>query len=386
MAYLNQLIYDPRFAPAFRKITSGTNAIPYAEVASFDAGGIWNACCGLGVPDGDQLLALVNLSLGRNAPPPVRSDFFIVGTRLTLVDIKAVSNARQIVFSLSHNTKGSIGWLSAEFGSSAISLRHSITSRESEIYIEALRLAARALRKLSPLPIETILPVPLQDAAPLEQDGFIAPSARQWLLPAHATLQAPEKAADMQDLYSDPMRVVWNFEPRIWQILDPFIAELRNKPTARVLDIGCGFGKNTVLLEGLGFATHGVDVATGAIEQCRRHSSNPARLQVASIESLPYTDGYFDAILDVGCLHCLPGELLEPGISELARVTKPGGTIYSRAFKPRNQAWLDAQNYDVSAMGLDSQQLQTLFEHWFNCTLHDIGEATLVRAQRKSTN
>jgi kumamolisin len=63
--WLPQLVYDPAFADAVRPITRGTNAIQGASTAaSFSAGRGWNACCGVGVPHGERLLACLVERLG----------------------------------------------------------------------------------------------------------------------------------------------------------------------------------------------------------------------------------------------------------------------------------------------------------------------------------
>jgi kumamolisin len=55
---LPQLVYTPALASAFRAIPVGNNAIHGAtSAASFAAHAGWNACCGVGTPDGDRILA-----------------------------------------------------------------------------------------------------------------------------------------------------------------------------------------------------------------------------------------------------------------------------------------------------------------------------------------
>lgn len=69
LPWLSELIYHPAFAPAFRNITEGDNAIDGYDIASFSADNArryrWSACAGLGVPDGTALLAV--LMQARNA-------------------------------------------------------------------------------------------------------------------------------------------------------------------------------------------------------------------------------------------------------------------------------------------------------------------------------
>ena len=54
--WLNELVYHPDAQAAFRPVTRGNNQIvPTNGIAFFAAAPGWNACCGLGVPDGERL-------------------------------------------------------------------------------------------------------------------------------------------------------------------------------------------------------------------------------------------------------------------------------------------------------------------------------------------
>jgi SAM-dependent methyltransferase len=101
------------------------------------------------------------------------------------------------------------------------------------------------------------------------------------------------------------------------------------EPEARVLDFGCGWGRNVATL-----AEHrlpnavGVDFAEAMIAQGRaRHPKLDLRL----IEGLPLAepDAAFDAALLIAVLTCIPGdEDQREVVAELKRLLKPGGLFY----------------------------------------------------------
>jgi len=67
--YLPSLIYTPEFASALRPVGRGDNAIRGAtSAASFRAGTRWSGCCGLGTPDGDRLLSLLEAHVLEETP------------------------------------------------------------------------------------------------------------------------------------------------------------------------------------------------------------------------------------------------------------------------------------------------------------------------------
>lgn len=67
--WLNELVYQPDFASAFRDIVSGDNRIGTTAAAYFVAGQDWEACCGLGVPDGEALYNCLKTALAAPQAP-----------------------------------------------------------------------------------------------------------------------------------------------------------------------------------------------------------------------------------------------------------------------------------------------------------------------------
>ena len=77
----------------------------------------------------------------------------------------------------------------------------------------------------------------------------------------------------------------------------------------RVLDAGCGGGRNLIYLLREGYAVYGVDQDPEAVEQVRRMASVlapalPARnFQTAPLEAIPFDDGFFDVVICSAVLH-----------------------------------------------------------------------------------
>jgi hypothetical protein len=249
---------------------------------------------------------------------------------------------------------------------------------------EAVRLAARVIRKLTPLEIRVAHDTDDVDSKPLLTDGFLRLTAGYWFVSAGAPFPSGARAPTMDALYTNPFDVVWNFEPRTWEILAPLLVEASRLDDPAVLDVGCGFGKNARLLQGLGVRTYGVDIAHAAIAECRRWVRHPERFIVGSLQNLPYSCAGVDLVLDIGALHCLPMHLLAPAAAEIARVLKPGGWLFSRALLPRSAAWIAAQHYQADRVGLDPAALIAQLEPYFDVAIVGDVETIQVRAQRRT--
>lgn len=105
----------------------------------------------------------------------------------------------------------------------------------------------------------------------------------------------------------------------------------------RVLDAGCGGGRNLVYLLREGFDVTAVDSRPEQVEQVGAMSAEigvpmPAdRLVTAPIESLPFEDGAFDVVICNAVLHFAADKPnLDAMVAELGRVLAPGGLLFAR--------------------------------------------------------
>jgi ubiquinone/menaquinone biosynthesis C-methylase UbiE len=93
----------------------------------------------------------------------------------------------------------------------------------------------------------------------------------------------------------------------------------------RALDVGCGAGALAYALAPLVGEVIGIDASEDLVDVAREHAPPGCTFVVGDAEALPFPYGDFDV---VGCLrvlhHVRRPELV---VAEIARVTRPGGTI-----------------------------------------------------------
>ena len=102
---------------------------------------------------------------------------------------------------------------------------------------------------------------------------------------------------------------------------------------ARVLDAGCGVGGMATVLAGLSAALVAVDIDAENVRETGERLREggfaaSADAHVADITALEDTEASFDLVWCSRVVHHLPDMLA--GVRELARVTKPGGTVAIR--------------------------------------------------------
>jgi ubiquinone/menaquinone biosynthesis C-methylase UbiE len=110
-------------------------------------------------------------------------------------------------------------------------------------------------------------------------------------------------------------------------------------PPGRVLDLGCGTGRNLVLFAS-GVRAVGLDPCHASLLKARRRAPGVPLVR-ARAEALPFRDGVFDTVVS-GLVFCSVSDVPR-GLAEVRRVLKPGGVLrmleHVRA-RGRAAAWL----------------------------------------------
>jgi ubiquinone/menaquinone biosynthesis C-methylase UbiE len=111
------------------------------------------------------------------------------------------------------------------------------------------------------------------------------------------------------------------------------IALARLQEGEQALDVGCGTGTLAVAAArraGASGRVVGIDPSAQQIARARTKAARvhaPIDFQIAVIEELPFSDRTFDVVFSTLMMHHLPAPLKRQGLSEIARVLKPGGRL-----------------------------------------------------------
>lgn len=120
-----------------------------------------------------------------------------------------------------------------------------------------------------------------------------------------------------------------------------FVARFKKERSAgRVLDIGCGEGRHSVLFAREGYRTIGLDYQPLALERARRISGNGSaganlRFMLGDVFHLPFRPGTFDVVLDYGCLHHIRRRDTHTYLENVGPVLKPRGYFLLSCFSTR---------------------------------------------------
>lgn len=108
-------------------------------------------------------------------------------------------------------------------------------------------------------------------------------------------------------------------------------------PGMRVLDAGCGFGRNLVYFLREGYEVFGADAEARAIDGVRRLAASLAprlpleNFRVEPVEAMSFPDGLADVVISSAVLHFARDEAqFHAEVRGTWRVLKPGGLLFCR--------------------------------------------------------
>ncbi len=104
--------------------------------------------------------------------------------------------------------------------------------------------------------------------------------------------------------------------------------DFRNK---KICDIGCGDGRNLVLLNQCNFNVHGTEISEDILEEIKKRmkkSEIKCNLKVGTNNNLPFEKNYFDYLLSWNsCYYTSEPNSFESHVEEFSRILKPNGYL-----------------------------------------------------------
>ncbi len=116
-----------------------------------------------------------------------------------------------------------------------------------------------------------------------------------------------------------------------------FISYANLSPNSKVLDVGCGYGKNSAYMIKKGYNVTGVDVAQFAVQRCQDNFPEHDFLSIDILEN-SFKDKHFDSIIDAGALHVNDPALHRKFFEQYHRILKDHATCFVRVFNSEKES------------------------------------------------
>ncbi len=114
-------------------------------------------------------------------------------------------------------------------------------------------------------------------------------------------------------------------------LMTQFPRQIEQRRAVRVLDIGCGAGRHTLLFAEQGFQTFATDFSQPGLAAARERLLGrgfSANVAGATMHALPFADSVFDGVLSFGVLYYNDYAGVQAAVNEIARILKQGGKAH----------------------------------------------------------
>nr|WP_042375481.1 class I SAM-dependent methyltransferase [Streptacidiphilus neutrinimicus] len=145
-------------------------------------------------------------------------------------------------------------------------------------------------------------------------------SADDWLGDTRASYDT------MAPAYGDVFRDLLDRTPYERALLTLFADQVREAGGGPVADVGCGAGRITGFLAGLGIDVFGIDLSPVMIEVARRDHPE-LRFEVGSMTELDLAESSVAGVLAWYSLIHIPDDEIGPVLARFHRALRPGGSL-----------------------------------------------------------
>lgn len=108
-------------------------------------------------------------------------------------------------------------------------------------------------------------------------------------------------------------------------------------PGSRILDVGCGSGRDMAWMEAQGFHLTGIDLSLGMLAQARQR----ARGEIIHMDMclLTFPDASFEGVWCCSSLLHVPHAQAPQALRQMRRVLAPGGTLFLSLLEGDGEVW-----------------------------------------------
>jgi len=137
--------------------------------------------------------------------------------------------------------------------------------------------------------------------------------------------------------WSSSSRARWADRPAPTEVIEAVDSGWLPK-TGRMLELGCGTAEIAAWFAERGYKATGVDIAQAAVDRAAArhdHLSTPIEFFAVDLCTQTLPDRTFDILIDRGCLHQIPQNLVADYVRNISAVAAPGAKmlLFMKAFR-----------------------------------------------------
>ncbi|MEM3442660.1 MAG: class I SAM-dependent methyltransferase [Candidatus Bathyarchaeia archaeon] len=152
----------------------------------------------------------------------------------------------------------------------------------------------------------------------------------------------------------------------------------KEKRSSHVLDLGCGAGRHLVYMASQGFEVHGADISETGLKTSRMRLKKKmleAHMLKCSMNSLPYVDSCFDAVICLRTIYHQSLRQIQETISQIHRILKREGLLlvdfmskrtfkYGKGIKVEENTFVEQEGIERGVLHhfIDEEEIKHLFK------------------------
>ena len=144
------------------------------------------------------------------------------------------------------------------------------------------------------------------------------------------------------------------------------VKEFLKDKKGKLLDMGCGSGRNMIKQEGLDY--YGIDFSESMIKFARDKAEKmqvKARLTKSNADKLQFDDDFFDVAIFISTLHCIENETLrKKSLTELFRVLKTSGEVMISVWDKNKDE--DMKNLEMNGGYMDWKKDGEIYKRYYH--------------------
>jgi len=121
-------------------------------------------------------------------------------------------------------------------------------------------------------------------------------------------------------------KLIWGEEPSGAALMAIEVLKSRENNYYNIIDIACGYGRDSALFKENNYEVSGIDISEEAIALAKEIYPQ-IDFMLGDVFNLPFEDNCFDVVFGNFIIHLFTKERRESLKNEIMRITKPGGMI-----------------------------------------------------------
>jgi ubiquinone/menaquinone biosynthesis C-methylase UbiE len=154
----------------------------------------------------------------------------------------------------------------------------------------------------------------------------------------------------------------------------PFIVDslslLKKQESQRILDLGCGAGRNSIYFAKEGFDVVSLDTSSSALKKTKTWSKTEGVHSVTvlrgSMTQLPFIRQSFHAVVSASVIHHAPRKDIRKTIREIYRILKDDGLLVANLLSTKDYRYGSGEKLEAGTFKI----LERLEEHQFHEVHH----------------